>query len=488
MSVKAKASLKSSAATRANRKTLESAVEGSASTIVVPAPGNTSMTTMQSKSAIKMGPTYHRFQALGRYELLHYPTEVKGDSSLTNFQFLSLGVNYNYATPTDKAVVDLGAGTFFKKNQTEFAVYDLYWQNNFWLSPADSVSVGRKRLSWSDVDRFWNLGLWQPKFAMDPLRPKQQGLTGVFYEHAGENWFTKLNFSPLYIPNIGPDIREENGALVSNSRWYRPPSNQFVLFGKENNIYYNLDVGDVAKLVNNQGASAQVGYRLPSGVWFRSQYAYKPLNEILLTREEYKNINRSVNVTVRPKVAYHEIVGGDVGMDIGDVGVSLSALSDRPIEQRPEEGWAIQKPGPMQVYGVTLNYELQNFLRRDFQFQAGYLKVQGGDIVDIKADGSRDEITLFTSRAMFTNAVRAEVSTEIMRLRQQPLVTRTSLMYEMDQKGTLFNTQFEYITRQKIAVIMGADILSVENESEDPTFLNQFRANDRFYGGLSYDF
>jgi hypothetical protein len=62
---------------------------------------------------------------------------------------------------------------------------------------------------------------------------------------------------------------------------------------------------------------------------------------------------------------------------------------------------------------------------------------------------------------------------------------------EFDQKGTLINSEFTYYPQTSIALILGADIIGVDDSSEtnkDGRFLNQFRANDRFYGGMSYVF
>ncbi|MDZ4082907.1 MAG: hypothetical protein U1E10_08230, partial [Bdellovibrionales bacterium] len=44
------------------------------------------------------------------------------------------------------------------------------------------VSVGRRLESWSQLDRHWDLGLWEPLNRFDALRPIDQGLTGAFIE------------------------------------------------------------------------------------------------------------------------------------------------------------------------------------------------------------------------------------------------------------------------------------------------------------------
>jgi hypothetical protein len=68
-------------------------------------------------------------------------------------------------------------------------------------------------------------------------------------------------------------------------------------------------------------------------------------------------------------------------------------------------------------------------------------------------------------------------------------VTRFKYLYDSDQRGSLVNTEFLYYPDQKWALVAGADILGVQDESYKPSsFLNQYRANDRFYGGMTYVF
>jgi hypothetical protein len=60
---------------------------------------------------------------------------------------------------------------------------------------------------------------------------------------------------------------------------------------------------------------------------------------------------------------------------------------------------------------------------------------------------------------------------------------------EFDQQGDLVGAEMSLQATRSWAVSVGADVLSVDNEdSVDGTFLNQFRANDRYYGGLTYVF
>lgn len=449
--------------------------------------GPTNQSVVEAKPKA-FGPSLHLFESLMKFEVQQYMSPLNETTSLQSMQLLNVDLNYKYIGPTFKGTLDAGAGTFFKKTQSFYAVYELYVQNGVWLHSNDSLAFGRKKMLWSDLDQTWNFGLWQPKYATDPTRPKQQGLSGFFYELNGENVGFKLAVSPIYIPNVGPDIREENGSIVSDSRWYRPPSKTFNLFNKQNNIVYKIDVGDISQLINNQGLSSQISYRSSQNLWGRAGFAFKPLNEILLKREEYKNIDRSVNVTVRPQVAYHELGTLEVGYDNKEWSFSVSVMADKPYEKRPDSGWAVQSPRPLQIYGAQAAYDLSEKWLKPIRVSAAYMKTFGGEIIDIKSDGTQDEITLFDRRLPFSNALKVGLEGEVMRVRTRPVVAKVSYLADFDQRGTMFNGELEYNTQKNWLFTLGADVLGVEKESSETSFLNQFRANDRVYGGIGYVF
>jgi hypothetical protein len=121
--------------------------------------------------------------------------------------------------------------------------------------------------------------------------------------------------------------------------------------------------------------------------------------------------------------------------------------------------------------------------------QISYLRVDGGAIQDIGSDGKPDDINLYDQRLKFTNAARIKIQGELARFFRRPLVTKFSYLYDKDQRGSMVNTEFLFYPTQEWALVMGADFLGVDDESFKPTgFLNQYRANDRVYGGMTYVF
>lgn len=423
-----------------------------------------------------------------RLEGMDYFKSLPESPHLKNSQFLSARISLLREAPRFNLAADIAAGTFFSRSQSNFFVNEFYASYN---AASFKLYAGRKKIEWSEMDRRWQLGLWQPRQALDTLRPEEQGLVGFILDHSTDNFEILAFVSPLFIPSMGPEIRQEGGSLVSDSRWYRSPTGSFDFNNRRNSISYKLNVPEAEKLINNPGGAimSRLGNK-ERGPWMVASVGYKPVNDLILKRKIFKAVSKNqVDVTVSPGVTHHQIVSTDMGYSFEAMRVSISYLQDKPEERRPERDWAIQKIMPISAYSAALDFSLDNIFSRSLAFQLGYLKSNDGGIVDILNDGSVDDLTLFDRRQKFTNVVSARVEGQLARFFRSPLVTRFKCLYDFDQKGSLVSTEFLYYPSQNWAVLLGADFLGVEDEGFRPTsFLNEFRANDRIYGGMTYVF
>ncbi len=191
--------------------------------------------------------------------------------SIFDFRSEFLGYSYFSMGPTDVYVpqlylgLGLGLGSaqhsFSSKEDTSKSSSqtdnsDFYFKNNFknptYRTSERSLefSFGRKKHEWSRVDALWNLGLWEPAMTYDGLRPEPLGLIGYFFEAKALGLDLTLMWSPLYVPSLGPDIKEDSdGSLKTSSRWYRTPMQQVELFGNMNKVRYNLDIPPQSKML-----------------------------------------------------------------------------------------------------------------------------------------------------------------------------------------------------------------------------------------------
>ncbi|MBV2167951.1 MAG: transposase [Bdellovibrio sp.] len=424
-----------------------------------------------------------------RMEGMQYFTPIPESPQLTYSQLLSARLSALKETSLVDLAADISGGTFFSRGQSHFVVHEAYLASHGMGSFRGFL--GRKKKDWSELDRRWQLGLWQPNFAIDALRPEEQGLSGLFLDYNTEGWELLGFATPMFIPSMGPDIREEGGGLVADSRWYRAPSRDYDFNNRINNIRYELDIPETAKLVGNGGVAfmGRLGNK-EKGPWVVTSAGYLPVNELILKRKNFKDVSEDkVDVTVSPDVTYHSIYSMDVGYSFSNLKASISYLQDDPREKLPETEWSIQRLNPIQAYAAAFDFSLSNVWTKTLAFQLEYLKVEGGGIVDVLANGTPDDFTLFDKRLKFTNALSFRVEGQLASFFRRPFVTRFKYLYDYDQRGSLLNTEFLYYPSQKWAVVMGGDVLGVQDESYNASsFLNQYRANDRVYGGMTYVF
>lgn len=424
-----------------------------------------------------------------RIESMQYLTALEEAPQLTNSNLLSARISAFRDRELFDFAADVSGGTYFVEGQNHLVVHELFST----LKPSQNIRAfaGRKKAQWSELDRRWQLGLWQPYFSMDLLRPEDQGLTGLFYQYRKADFEFLAFASPIYVPSMGPQVREENGSLVSDNRWYRAPSSDYNFNNRINSITYDLDIPEIARLVTQEslGASLRAGDRL-KGTWVQAAAGYKPVNDMPLKRKVFKAVSEdNVDVTVSPEVTHHGIFSLDIGHSYDRVRLAVSYLEDRPYGNNPDEDWSVQKLDAIQAYSAAIDFDVENFLSKSFLVQLGYLKVQGGGITDITSDGSPDDITLFDQRLRYTDAISVAVEGQLSTIYRKPLVSKVKWLYDYDQQGSILSTEFLYYPNQKWAFVMGADILGVQSD-EDLTsgFINSYRANDRVYGGMTYVF
>ncbi len=434
-------------------------------------------------------PASNNFFGIVRFESMDYFTALPGEEKLNRQQYLSarLGLTgLSYDTHWGYGA-DLQAGkyNYGSSNYSIQEVFLFYRLESFF-----KIIVGRKKVDWSILDNYWKTSLWQPKYAIDYLRPEEQGLTGAFFEYQRSDFQFVALTTPLFIPNMGIDVREESGELVSDSRWFRKPSNKYDFNGRIKTISYDLSVPEIRSLISRPGVgfNMSVGDKT-QGFWSNQSAGYKPVNDLLLRREGYAQAGeKSVKVVVSPDVTYHSLLSLDVGYSFKNLRLIGSYIEDSPKPKIPVDDWVIQTLEPMRGYSLMVENNIESSIIKDLKIQLGYLRIYGGTITDINSKGEKDSFTLFDERFYFYNSMLFKTEGKLFKLFNRDFTTKFSYLRDFSQHGSLVNTEFQFYPVKKWAVLVGGDFISVDDENDASTFLNQNRANDRVYAGVTYVF
>jgi hypothetical protein len=118
-----------------------------------------------------------------------------------------------------------------------------------------------------------------------------------------------------------------------------------------------------------------------------------------------------------------------------------------------------------------------------------YLKVFETPTLDYDSSGI-DQGSLFPNRTNFTNALSFKV-VGTGSVTGKKTMASLKWLRDFDQLGSVYSFEGVLYPTKSWAVSMGVDVLGPDNTSDgnsDARFINQFRANDRVYGGVSYVF
>lgn len=456
---------------------------GQSNSTRVPVPEEPAPKTVISMPSTKQKSVFGQV----RFESMQYMTVLRDDPQLTNSQFLSgrvTGASYDREPFSFNWAADVSAGTFFSLRQSYYSVQELYVSTP--MTYRSHVSLGRKKYDWTEIDRVWALGVWQPRYAIDALRPEDQGLTGLFVDHKGDGYQVVGFASPIFIPTIGPDIREEDGQLQSDNRWFRPPSSQ----AGNIDLTYELRVGDVWELMQQTSYALRVRVGDEDlGPWMGLAGGRKPTNDLLFQRcLRCVPTSGPAKFVVSPRVAMSDVVSADVGYQFETWKISASYFEDRPELVLPPPDFAVQRFLPVKMYAAQVDWNVREILGRPLRVQFGYLRSVGNEIQDIESNGRLSDFTLFEDRFRFTHAALASVMGEIMTIKARPLVSKLMFLREFEQEGSILQLEFQYQWDRTWSFLAGMDSLGVDNPESRDGFISDFRANDRIYAGASYVF
>lgn len=424
-----------------------------------------------------------------RFETMDYFTKIPEQENLNRQQYLS--TRLGFISPNIENSFGYG-GDFqagkFNYGTSNYSVQELY--SFFQFDKNFKIIGGRKKYDWNFLDSYWKTSFWQPNYAIDYLRPEEQGLFGVFFEYQNPEFQFVTYTTPMFIPNMGIDVREEGGELVSESRWFRQPSDKYDLNGKIKSIRYKLSVPEIRNLVSKPGAGVNLGIGNKNESWWISQsLGYKPVNELILKREGYSPTDvKAVNVLVSPDVVYHSLYSVDLGYTFQSFRFIASYLEDNPKDKIPDKGWVIQKLLPTKAYSLMIENNVESEIIKNLKVQLGYLRIYGSEIVDIDSEGNRDVFTLFDIRTKFNNSIMLKGQGQVFSIFRKSIITKLSYLKDFNQNGSLVNAEFQVFPTKKWAILLGGDFISVDEENTSSSFLNQYRANDRVYGGVNYVF
>jgi hypothetical protein len=336
------------------------------------------------------------------------------------------------------------------------------------------LTLGRRAYDWSDGDRFWSMGLWQPRFLWDTFRPQIDGLAGVFYTYDSQQWRFLAYASPLTVPDRSYPVASQNGHLVAASNDWLPPYAQFRLLDRNVDIRYSLATPPLNQLLLNPGGGFSVRYDENDGRYARISTGLMPSHQLDLAAELGLNPSTLVmNATIHPRSYYHQLTTLEIGRH-SDVWTGfLSMTRESPLQPEGPTTWLSQPMGPSWIAsgGGSLK------LGRNWSLSAGALWID-----EDKRAPTPDEAALhLPPRFFFERATKFAFEYHP----DDILIPSGTWTHDLRYPGNLMSVDLAWHPKWARAwrLDVGADFFS---SASSDGFIGQYQGDDRVRVGVEY--
>lgn len=447
----------------------------------------------------------HQFTFGLQYNYFSNPNLVDYSNSTDS----QLGLDYTYhdqvvnsETSFTEKKLNFIFGMFPVKAINYFGAPEAFWSQK--LSSEDQTThiqfnVGRKHEELNQIDDRLNLGLFSPTFSQDNINFVKQGLIGFSSEFKKDFYKLNVGYYPIFLPSQGPTFKEQNGQLVFANRWGAKLPTYFVNGGQNKSIDYKLDSYNIYELASHEGYSLGGGlFNLKDhGFAFQYNYVNAPLNEMVISREVYADMNLNGHVVISPVVRYANKFSYDLMFAFGRSLIGGSYLLEKPRNGLEQNNYAVQTFKDIEAYSIFFDSPEWTVFDRDIKFSITYARLMGGEVTDLNPDGTENAFTVSKTRLRYKEPLRTDVKFDAGSISGRPIKSLISWTYDLDQKATLFSIATSFAITPKLKLGMSADILGMESETNSEVlkqanytsyFIEQHRADDRISGELSYVF
>ena len=238
-----------------------------------------------------------------------------------------------------------------------------------------NMILGFRDFVWNETDRYWNLGLWQPRYLLDIFRPLQTSLPGLYFDYfTSSNTTLTFYFSYFYLPDviIYPEIK--NGVITSKNPYFSNPSLKDVKWNVD-----QLRSFEISSFLQPMVAF-QLYHQLSYSEIFLS-YAYKPKNQLqFFVQSQGISLSDtdSSKITVTGldyDTVKHHLFTIESEMYLDDnFSVFAALFYERPEKLEAKENWVSDNFEPHLTASFLIYFKEEIMKKEKTTFTLGYIK------------------------------------------------------------------------------------------------------------------
>ena len=388
--------------------------------------------------------------------------------------------------------IDLGYNYAFLEKNHYFRLSELSLIFPFLFEDWKMV-LGIKDILWSEADRYWNYGLWQARYLLDPLRPKQMGRPGLYFDYETDTTSFLLSVSYFHIPDVIILPKLKDNKIVSNNPFFiNSFSNEFAWEVKE------LDPFQINRFFKPSLAFRVKHFIDKSSLNF--SYAYKPVNQFqkAVSIQGVNLSDDSVNpLTVtdfKYSIVSHHLASLEFEAKMtNNFSLFASVFWEQPEQTKPEQtkseqNWISDNFSSQMTYSVIAYFQEKWEEELKTLFTLGWTKTKDSDLKSNPILSEHKEI--FNRSFDWKSAISASIEHENKRL-YQGFLFRLRTNYSLDNQIYHFVVENYFYFTPRVRVYLSGDLFhrfSKTSISNNSSAIKQYKGLSRLLLGGQYVF
>lgn len=347
-------------------------------------------------------------------------------------------------------------------------------EKNWWL--------GRKVVGKFKYEDVWDLSFINPYYRKDFLNPIKQGVFGFHYEYALS---TKVKLgaviSPIYFPDQGPKVNEDNGTLYSSNRWFGGQISEITLGnGATSVVKYDLETPKLDDVFLNPGVLLTADYQWSETLSLNTLYAYKPMNQFHLAADIILDSSLSGNFNtlseVQVAVPYHNLSVIELAYNDKKLLMWADAVFERPKRPKLEAKLFEANLEDRDQYHLGFRYRVFP----EFLLSLSYLKAKIKKLNDEPKTVTVNNAELNINRHFYDEALIIKAYKKI-----NNFDIEASYLYSFLEKGGMGSLKITKAFSRKAEAYFSFVVVGVDREVQN-AFFTPLRDNDLLQLGVRY--